>query len=99
MTRIIFAAMLVIALPRCSTQDEIEVRECQKARDVPEWDRCIEQHNARYAARKAQHDANDDSGAAMLLLGGTAFLNGYTQPRPVTTTCFTTGMMTQCTSP
>jgi hypothetical protein len=33
---------------------------------------------------------------SLLLLGGTAFLNGYNQARPVTTTCFTTGMMTQC---
>ena len=39
-----------------------------------------------------------DAAASVLLLG-TAFLNGYNRGRPVTTTCFTTGIMTQCTSP
>jgi hypothetical protein len=37
--------------------------------------------------------------AALLHPGGTADLNGYNHGRPVTTTCFTTGMITQCSSP
>jgi hypothetical protein len=48
--------------------------------------------------RAAEHETDWDAAASLLLLGGTAFLNGYNQGRPATTTCFTTGMMTQCTS-
>jgi hypothetical protein len=42
---------------------------------------------------------NTADNAALLMLLGTGFLNGYNQARPVTTTCFRTGMMTQCTTP
>jgi hypothetical protein len=41
-------------------------------------------------------NSDGDAGAALLLMGATAFMNGMNQARPVTTTCFTTGMMTTC---
>jgi hypothetical protein len=105
---------MALALSGCassaftSTADDREVRTCQRASvDVPAWNVCIEAHNARVATREAReaqtqqqrHTTDSEDDATMLLLGGTAFLNGYNQARPVTTTCFTTGMMTQCTSP
>lgn len=47
------------------------------------------------------YSSGDNSGsenaAAWMLLGATAFSNGYTQSRPQPMlTCFRTGMMTQC---
>lgn len=45
--------------------------------------------------RPKPSQSSGDTGATLLLLG-TALLDGYNQARPVTTTCFTTGMMTQC---
>ncbi len=99
MTKMAPVVALLLALSGCVSQDEMEVRECQKAFDVPTWDRCIEQHNARNEARKAQQASENDAAPAMLLLGASAFANGYTQSRPAPTTCFHTGMITQCTSP
>ena len=49
--------------------------------------------------RVPELETDRSAAASLLLLGGTAFLNGYNQGRPATTTCLTTGMMTQCTSP
>ncbi len=61
---------------------------------------CIEAYKARVAARQtppvAAPSTDWNAAASLLLLSGTAFLNGYNQGRPVTTTCFTTDMMAQC---
>jgi hypothetical protein len=97
------AVVLALALSNCASADNLEVRQCQQAFvDVPTWDHCINAHNAQMATRTAQEsqqESQSESAAAWLLLGGTAFLNGYNQGRPITTTCFRTGMMTQCTTP
>jgi hypothetical protein len=85
-------ACLALALAGCSPSIDPEAQRCGALPDIPSYSRCIEIYNARAAARS---NSDNEDNAAMLLLGATAFSNGYTQSRP-TLTCFTTGIMTQC---
>ena len=97
------AVILALALSGCAIGDPAEAARMCQGKVAHAWDECIAAYNAQIAAlgqgdAAAQRQSNMDTGA-VLLLGATAFANGYTSVRPVTTTCFTTGIMTQCTSP
>lgn len=95
--RAIACIALTLALAGCATQDEIEVDQCAKNVDIPSWDHCIQIHNARHAARRAaEQQEESDNSAAMAVLAGTAFLNGYNQARPAMIMCQHVGMMTLC---
>jgi hypothetical protein len=98
--RVAGVVVLALALCGCASEDEMAVRKCGQLAYIPDWNQCIEAYNAKVAARQTPSAAAPSTDwnavAPLLLLGGTAFLNGYNQARPVTTTCFTTGMMTQC---
>jgi hypothetical protein len=67
-----------------------EARAAQQAQEV--------QQAASELQRAAERETDWDT-ASLLLLGATAFMNGMKQARAVTTSCFTTGTMTQCTTP
>jgi hypothetical protein len=84
---------LALALSGCDSDFKAANRECRGAADVPAWDGCIEAYNARAAARRQASDADT---ATMLLMGATAFTNGYNQARPQPVTCWNYGPMTQC---
>jgi hypothetical protein len=87
------AAGLALALAGCASEsaEQQAWRACTGVEPWPVHSECLREQYRRQDAQEAQ--------AATLLLGATAFMNGMNQARPVTTTCFTTGMMTQCTSP
>jgi hypothetical protein len=70
-------------------------RACTGVEPWPVHSECLRDQYRRQDAQQSDNEAT----AAILLLGGTAFVNGYNSGRPATTTCFRTGMMTQCTSP
>lgn len=83
MKTLISAAWIVLALAGCGSVDSDNAwvnQRCRNTVDVPSWDRCVTQANAmlpaRRAAQAAQEQANDNT-AAMMLLGATAFTNGY----------------------
>lgn len=83
-------AAVAVTLTGCGPTVDPEVRRCWQAPNIQIQDKCIERYNAR-VARGA-----DDGDAAIMLLGATAFSNGYTQSRPAMVTCYRTGMMTMC---
>jgi F0F1-type ATP synthase membrane subunit c/vacuolar-type H+-ATPase subunit K len=100
MTRIaIIAAALALALTGCGSSPDTSTQQAwQACAGVEPWQVHSDCLRDQYRLQDAQQ-RDSEATAAILLMGGTAFLNGYHQGRPATTTCFTTGMMTQCTSP
>jgi hypothetical protein len=88
---------LALALAGCGASDfDMATQQCRDAPDVPAWDRCIDAYKARMAVRDSRQASQNEANAAMLLLGATAAMNGYSQARPTPITCYHTGMMSQC---
>lgn len=87
-----------------------EARRCGELPDISSYSQCIEVYNARvareatprqqvkqWAAPAQPVNTPSEDTAALLLMGATAFSNGYTQARPQPMlTCFRTGAMTMC---
>ncbi len=93
------AFVLVLLLAGCGGLDQ-EAKRCGELPDIPSYSQCIERYNARVAREEQQSqwaNSSSEDSAALLLMGATAFSNGYTQslPSPMLT-CFHTGMMTMC---
>jgi hypothetical protein len=106
----VLALLTTLALAGCGPDPRLDqaaaFQACQIPRDfVPPLNMdqrvCLGSHyrrqQAALEAQDAQTDTDSEDAAAMVLLGGTAFVNGWNQGRhsPVAT-CYTTGMMTQC---
>lgn len=79
-------ALVAVALAAgCVSQHDAEMAElqaCGRLNHTPAYDPCIERYNARTNQRLSEAQAaqpvnGNSDGAAMLLLGATALMNGY----------------------
>lgn len=88
---------LVLALAGCAEPHDAQhaIAACSGIANPHSRDICM----VNYVNNTQVGYSDGENAATLGLLGATAVMNGYTQSRPITTTCFTTGMMTQCSTP
>jgi hypothetical protein len=85
---ITMTASLALSVVGCSTEPDLAV--CTNVEPWQAYSACV---HAQYAR---QEQANENA-ATMLLLGGTAIMNGWnTRYQRPTITCMTSGSMTTC---
>jgi hypothetical protein len=99
------ACCLALILAGCQTNGERAWSACEPIKDSAAWSECFDRHmpsrqRSTYDDRPSSRDADD--AAALLLLGGMAFMSGWNQGRdqvaPRQSTCQWIAGMLQCTS-
>jgi hypothetical protein len=96
-------AVLAATLGGCGNGVDPEAMRCGALPDIPSYSKCIERYNARVARQRVaamqaeQWNTPAEDNAAILLMGATAFANGYNQARqPPMLMCFNTGSIVMC---